>query len=1790
MKLKHYSMKLISTIFTLFLMLCAFNISTLAEIKSGAAGPNATWELDTSTGELHIYGTGATYDRHGNWNYYDEYTKYDASGNGVDNYGVSGTQYSGSSPINAYRTQIKSVVIDEGITSIGAAFFYQCTNLTSVTMASTVSLINYEAFRGCSNLESITIGSGVTEIKGRSFTDCSKLSYIYVADGSTSFVSVGGVLYTADLKRLVRFPEALNVIDYVIPEGCEIVDTDALYKLRYVQSLTIPTTLTTISYGSLDSCSNLTSLVLKSVTPPALEKTITGTTIKSVFVPCGQEAVYTNNGGNWSSLSGKVTGAVVVDFVVNSNDSKLGDVEISQRADCESFQMEITAIPTVYGTFVQWQDGNTDNPRIVTVEATSAVTYEYTAYFDPKPYNITVEKGSTKIGKKIVTSYYQVSVTDNGTPEVKGQTSGTATSVTKSYYYGDEVTIYCDVTTAGYKFSKWSDGNKENPRVVTVSGEVTYTATIEAGQVTIKTVSNSDTYGTTSPSSETVSFGDELTISATPKTGYQFLKWDDGNAEASRTITATADKTYTAYFGIKTYTITATANNADWGNITGYGTFQAGKSTTLVATPNEGYYFVKWSDGNTNASRTITNIASDQEYIAEFKAYQFDVIFKNATGGTLSSSKVDYGTMPTALASPAKASTAEYDYTFIGWSPELSIVTGAQTYTPMYSSVKRKYTITFVDGNGKTLQTSEVEYGVVPTYTGVKPTKTATAQYSYTFKGWDKSLVAVTGNATYTAQYTSTVNEYDIVFVDDDETILLTTRLAYGATVTLPEEPTKESTAQYSYTFSGWTPTVTKVTGDKTYKATYSATANEYTITFVDGDGNEIQKSKVAYGVKPSCSVTATKTSTDEYSYTFKSWSPSIVKVTEDATYTAEFTSKKRSYPIIFKNYDGTILETVSVEYGKTPSYSKATPTKESTASETYTFVGWSPNISVVSGEAVYIAQFSQSAVLYTVKFLDYDGSQLDSRKYEYGATPSYSETPKRAADAQYIYTFVGWTPEVTSVTQNVSYTAVYEKSLRTYTIKFVNGTETLQTSSVSYNTMPVYEKSTPTKASTAEYSYTFNGWSPELAKVTKSQTYTAQFTQTKNKYTITFKDDEGNVLSSEEYDYGTTPTEPTPTKAPTAQYTYTFAGWNNTVKKVTADAEYVAIFNSSVNKYVIKFVNEDGTELDSEEYSYDDTPVYAGTPTKASDAEYSYIFSGWDKPIANVTSDATYTATYSSTKNSYYIHFVDADGNNIKTLLCEYGQVPVYDGAEPIKSKTAQYTYTFAGWSPELSAVVEETTYQATFAKTTNKYNVSFINYDGDLIYEHSYDYGSVPTCTKVPTKVGDAQYSYTFNGWSPEVVAVESDAVYTAQYVQTVNSYKVTFRNYDGSELFTDNFQYGDIPTYNGETPQRASEGSVEYTFKSWTPEIVAVTSDAEYVAQFSTSSIVYEVSFYDYDGSLLKVVGFDKDEELVVDFEPIRKNTESHIYTFAGWTPELVVGSAVTSNMSFTANYSEEIRKYTVNFVNADGSIVQTEDVAYDTMPLEPIAKPAKASDEQYDYNFIGWDQVLTPVHSDQTYTAQYASSLRQYTIKFVNYDGSILQESVMNYGSTPSYAEKPQRDADKYYSYEFSGWDKQVVDVVADATYTATYNAIGEKYLITVYSNNDEYGVVSGGGLYMYGDEVTLTANPNIGYEFKQWSDGNTSEIRSITVSENAEYTAEFVSQTTTAISDESVETTSISVQNRTIIVETSDANIVTIYTLSGQLLYVGNGHIEYDAPMAGMYIVKTLDLSRKVLLK
>jgi uncharacterized repeat protein (TIGR02543 family) len=178
-----------------------------------------------------------------------------------------------------------------------------------------------------------------------------------------------------------------------------------------------------------------------------------------------------------------------------------------------------------------------------------------------------------------------------------------------------------------------------------------------------------------------------------------------------------------------------------------------------------------------------------------------------------------------------------------------------------------------------------------------------------------------------------------------------------------------------------------------------------------------------------------------------------------------------------------------------------------------------------------------------------------------------------------------------------------------------------------------------------------------------------------------------------------------------------------------------------------------------------------------------------------------------------------------------------------------------------------------------------------------------------------------------------------------------------------------------------------------------------------------------------------------------EPTKDSTEQYYYVFTDWyrfvSDNFVYGiQPATADEWYYAEFAEYLNEYTVTFVDWDGTEIEIEYVPYGGSASAPV------NPEREGYTFTGWDKDFSHVEGDMVITAQYEqnSTPITYTILFVNWDNALLQTLNITEGELPVYTEAtPIRPDDEQYTYTFIGWTPEIVAAIADATYTATYEA-------------------------------------------------------------------------------------------------------------------------------------------------
>ena len=182
-------------------------------------GSNLTWTLD-SEGVLTISGSGDMY-----------------------NYGSSDF----SAPWDGSRSRVKSVVIADGVTSIGEYAFFYCESLTSVTIPDSVTSIGKYAFFCCTSLTSVTIPDSVTSIGRFAFSNCTSLTSVTIPDSVTS-IGEYAFYYCKSLTSMT------------IPDSVTSISDNTFDHCTSLTSVTIPDGVTSIGWRAFSNCTSLTDV------------------------------------------------------------------------------------------------------------------------------------------------------------------------------------------------------------------------------------------------------------------------------------------------------------------------------------------------------------------------------------------------------------------------------------------------------------------------------------------------------------------------------------------------------------------------------------------------------------------------------------------------------------------------------------------------------------------------------------------------------------------------------------------------------------------------------------------------------------------------------------------------------------------------------------------------------------------------------------------------------------------------------------------------------------------------------------------------------------------------------------------------------------------------------------------------------------------------------------------------------------------------------------------------------------------------------------------------------------------------------------------------------------------------------------------------------------------------------------------------------------------------------------------------------------------------------------------
>ena len=837
------------------------------------------------------------------------------------------------------------------------------------------------------------------------------------------------------------------------------------------------------------------------------------------------------------------------------------------------------------------------------------------------------------------------------------------------------------------------------------------------------------------------------------------------------------------------------------------------------------------------------------------------------------------------------------------------------------------YTVTFLDWNGKELLKETVEDG-----DGAKGPATDPTREGYYFIGWDKTIGNVTEDMTVTAQFERHYST--VTFLDWNGTELHKETVEYGKDAKGPDkDPTREG-----YDFIGWDKSLENITTDKTITAQYWV--HYCTVTFLNWNGTEIYKEKVAYGKD----ANGPKTNPTREGYDFTGWDKTLTNITEDLTVSAQF---ERHYStVIFLDWNGTELLKETVEYGKDAKGPDKDPTRDG-----YNFTGWNKPITNIKADLTVTAQYEKA---------------IDK---VYGVRSSNTLTLYYNMERAKLSGKTDWSEYKESITKVVLHKSMQDArptSLANWfrnfsSLKEIENLDFLNVSEVEKMDFMFYNCSSLTtihcnndwyKNSTAFASspYMFTG----CTKLVGGNGTVYNPSEVNRSYA--HPDKPGNP------GYFTAYEEVIENEELTGLFTVNSEGKQVIFSK--GNLQYKpsgVIWQFAANQYAI--IGEKNKNIAADYDGWIDLFGWGtgNNPTLASTNSGAYsTFTDWGTNTISNGGDHKWH-TLGMDEWDYIINQRPAGkhapaliaGINGHVLLPDEWTQPYGTSFDPSTTKPEDNTYTAEEWQKmeENGAV-----FLPCAGTRSDKESNTTVNYPNKVgIY-----WSSTPE-TEDPSKENYAQSVYIMGQYIMDNINPYSNGL-SVRLVRDYATYTVTFLDWNGTELFREDVAVGEDA--KGPATDPAREG---HTFNGWDKSLNGVTEDMTLTAQYTVNT---------YSVTLIAEHGMISVEPEGLDLDLVEYGTKLTLtavpdegYEFDEWTnydgKELVVTCDITVTAAF-----KEVAYHTVFFLDWDGTELFVEKVADGKDAKGPATDPTRDG-----WTFIGWSKPITDITFDLIVVAQY-----------------------------------------------------------------------------------------------------------------------------------------------------------------------------------------------------------------------
>ncbi|MBR3724305.1 MAG: leucine-rich repeat domain-containing protein [Bacteroidales bacterium] len=338
---------------------------------------------------------------------------------------------------------LASITIPRAVTSIGYHAFYGCSGLVSVTFnADSCNLLSSfycaPTFVNCPNLTSFTFGNNVKVIPGNLCMNLSSLTSVNIPD---SVISIGAY----------AFYNCSGMTSVTIGNGVTVISAYAFYNCSGMTSVTIPNSVTSIGNYAFSGCSGLTSITCNAVIPPTVANANAFYNVSRSIplrVPIASVSSY-QSASVWNEFTNCIgIGGYII--TATSANPTMGTVSGGGRY-ATGATATLTATPNMGYHFVQWQDGNTQNPRTITVTGDATYTATFAADAAPATVTATISQiAATSAYAEIVmgqqTSYFYLIYAPQSVFTQNGLTTDEAIISYINQHYGSSDRNYSNVS------------------------------------------------------------------------------------------------------------------------------------------------------------------------------------------------------------------------------------------------------------------------------------------------------------------------------------------------------------------------------------------------------------------------------------------------------------------------------------------------------------------------------------------------------------------------------------------------------------------------------------------------------------------------------------------------------------------------------------------------------------------------------------------------------------------------------------------------------------------------------------------------------------------------------------------------------------------------------------------------------------------------------------------------------------------------------------------------------------------------------------------------------------------------------------------------------------------------------------------------------------------------------------------------------------------------------------------------------------------------------------------------